>query len=103
MASAPRSPQRCRRASLAIISDESLQDMAEIAGFGGIAAAAAIFTHSARSENHRCLKVPRFRRMLMISRITRDVLESYLFCRYKGYLKWIGHQGIKSDYEVLLA
>jgi len=32
-----------------------------------------------------------------------DVLESYLFCRYKGYLKWIGHQGIKSDYEVLLA
>ena len=39
----------------------------------------------------------------MISRITRDVLESYLFCRYKGYLKWIGHQGIKSDFEVLLA
>src|SRR5215510_16103235 len=39
----------------------------------------------------------------MISRITRDVLESYLFCRYKGYLKWIGHQGIKSDYEDLLA
>jgi predicted RecB family nuclease len=39
----------------------------------------------------------------MISRITRDILESYLFCRYKGYLKWIGHQGIKSDYEVLLA
>src|SRR5262245_12263097 len=48
-------------------------------------------------------KFPRFRRMLMISRITRDVLESYLFCRYKGYLKWIGHQGIKSDYEILLA
>jgi hypothetical protein len=41
--------------------------------------------------------------MLMISRITRDVLESYLFCRYKGYLKRIGHQGIKSDYEDLLA
>ena len=39
----------------------------------------------------------------MISRVTMDVLESYLFCRYKGYLKWIGHQGIKSDYEVLLA
>jgi hypothetical protein len=39
----------------------------------------------------------------MISRITRDVLESYLLCRYKGYLKWNGHQGIKSDYEVLLA
>jgi predicted RecB family nuclease len=39
----------------------------------------------------------------MISRITMDGLESYLFCRYKGYLKWIGHQGIKSDYEVLLA
>jgi predicted RecB family nuclease len=41
--------------------------------------------------------------MLMISRITRDVIESYLLCRYKGYLKWIGHQGVKSDYEVLLA
>jgi predicted RecB family nuclease len=39
----------------------------------------------------------------MISMITMDVLESFLFCRYKGYLKWIGHQGIKSDYEVLLA
>ena len=39
----------------------------------------------------------------MISRITRDVLESFLLCRYKGYLKWTGHQGIKSDYEVLLA
>jgi hypothetical protein len=32
--------------------DDSLQGMAEIAGFGGIAAAAAIFTHSARSEYH---------------------------------------------------
>lgn len=39
----------------------------------------------------------------MISRITRDVLESYLLCRYKGYLKWMGQQGVKSDYEVLLA
>jgi predicted RecB family nuclease len=39
----------------------------------------------------------------MISKITRDVLESYLLCKYKGYLKWTGHQGIKSDYEVLLA
>lgn len=39
----------------------------------------------------------------MLSRITRDVLESYLICRYKGYLKCIGHQGIKSGYENLLA
>jgi len=46
------SPRRCRRASAAIIPDESLQDMVESAGFGGIAADAAIFTHSARSENH---------------------------------------------------
>jgi putative CRISPR-associated protein (TIGR02620 family) len=35
----------------------------------------------------------------MISRITRDVLESYLRCKYKGYLKWTGQQGIKSDQQ----
>ena len=41
--------------------------------------------------------------MLMVSRGAKDVLESYLLCRYKGYLKWMSQQGIKSDYEVLLA
>jgi hypothetical protein len=39
------------RAPTAMILDESRQDKAESAGLGGIAAA-AIFTHSARSENH---------------------------------------------------
>ncbi len=38
----------------------------------------------------------------MAIRITRDVLESYVFCKYKSYLKQIGQQGTKSDYETLL-
>jgi len=38
----------------------------------------------------------------MQSRITRDILESYLRCKYKGHLKLSGHCGDKSDYEALL-
>jgi predicted RecB family nuclease len=39
----------------------------------------------------------------MEARITRDVLESFVFCKSKGYLKLTGQQGGKSDYEGLLA
>jgi predicted RecB family nuclease len=35
-------------------------------------------------------------------KITRDVLESHLQCKYKGYLKLLGQRGSKSDYEVML-
>ena len=38
----------------------------------------------------------------MSDKITRDVLESFLFCRIKGYLKLAGQQGIKHDYENML-
>ena len=38
----------------------------------------------------------------MTTKITRDVLESYLHCKYKGNLKLTGQQGIKCDYESLL-
>ena len=38
----------------------------------------------------------------MATKITRDVLESYLDCKYKAHLKVAGHQGSKSDYETLL-
>jgi predicted RecB family nuclease len=38
----------------------------------------------------------------METRITRDILESYIFCKYKSYLKLIGKQGDRSDYECLL-
>ncbi len=38
----------------------------------------------------------------MNSKITRDVLESYLACKYKGFLRQSNHQGVKSDYEDLL-
>lgn len=34
--------------------------------------------------------------------ITSDVLESYVFCKYKSYLKLINQQGDKSDYEKIL-
>jgi predicted RecB family nuclease len=38
----------------------------------------------------------------MAMKITRDILESYLQCKYKGHLKLAKEQGIKSDYELLL-
>jgi predicted RecB family nuclease len=38
----------------------------------------------------------------MASRITREVLESYLHCKTKANLKLAGQQGIVSDYEALL-
>jgi predicted RecB family nuclease len=38
----------------------------------------------------------------MGSRITREVLESYLHCKTKAHLKLAGQQGIVSDYEALL-
>jgi predicted RecB family nuclease len=38
----------------------------------------------------------------MSTKITRDVLESHLNCRYKSHLKLAGQQGNKAEYEVLL-
>jgi predicted RecB family nuclease len=38
----------------------------------------------------------------MPNKITRDVLESYLHCKYKGHLKLTGQQETKCDYETLL-
>ena len=38
----------------------------------------------------------------MATTITRDVLESYLHCKYKGHLKLTGQQGTKSEHETLL-
>jgi predicted RecB family nuclease len=39
----------------------------------------------------------------MAAKITRDIIESYLNCKYKGHLKLTGQQGTRSDYEALLA
>jgi predicted RecB family nuclease len=39
----------------------------------------------------------------MPAKLTRDVLESYLNCKFKGYLKLTGQQGTKCDYETMLA
>ena len=38
----------------------------------------------------------------MGSKITREVLESYLHCKTKAHLKLAGQQGIVSDYEAML-
>jgi predicted RecB family nuclease len=38
----------------------------------------------------------------MATKITREILESYLYCRTKAHLKLVGEQGNKSDYEMLL-
>lgn len=35
-------------------------------------------------------------------KITQDILESNLKCRYKAHLKLAGEQGVRSDYELLL-
>jgi len=37
------------------------------------------------------------------SLITREVLEGYLNCKYKGHLKLKGEQGTKSDYEAMMS
>jgi predicted RecB family nuclease len=39
----------------------------------------------------------------MATKITSDVLDSYLHCKLKGHLKVAGQQGTKCDYEVLHA
>jgi hypothetical protein len=38
----------------------------------------------------------------MSSKITQDILESYVFCRSKGYLQWTGEDGKPSDYAMFL-
>jgi predicted RecB family nuclease len=39
----------------------------------------------------------------MGTKITQDILESYLNCKYKGHLKLAGRNGTQSDYGLLLA
>ena len=38
----------------------------------------------------------------MATKITSDVLECYLHCKFKGYLKLAGQQGTKCDFEAML-
>src|SRR5262249_29344291 len=37
----------------------------------------------------------------MATEITRDTIESYLNCKYKGHLKLTGESGTISDYEAM--
>ena len=39
----------------------------------------------------------------MLTKITRDIIESYLSCKHKGHLRLAEQQGVRSNYEVLLA
>jgi hypothetical protein len=39
----------------------------------------------------------------MATKINRQILEAYLNCKTKAHLKLAGQQGIRSDYEGLLA
>ena len=39
----------------------------------------------------------------MPRRLTREILEAHLHCRYKGHLNWAGEPSEPSDYEVLSA
>src|SRR5438309_7682646 len=45
---------------------------------------------------------PSSQRCNMSGKITIDVLESRLKCRYKGHLKTAGEQGAPHDYEILM-
>ena len=36
-----------------------------------------------------------------MTKITRNIIESYLSCRYKGHLRLSGASGTKSDYETM--
>jgi predicted RecB family nuclease len=38
----------------------------------------------------------------MATKITREILEAYLNCKFKSHLKLAGQQGIRTDYEGLL-
>ena len=38
---------------------------------------------------------------IMATKITRDIIESYLNCKYKGHLKLAGESGTRSDYEAM--
>src|SRR3954451_17805479 len=38
---------------------------------------------------------------IMATKITRDIIESYLNCKYKGHLKLTGESGTISDYEAM--
>src|SRR5580765_8437557 len=38
----------------------------------------------------------------MATKITSDVLESYLHCKFKGHLKLAGQQGTKCAFEAML-
>src|SRR4051812_28415111 len=39
----------------------------------------------------------------MARRLTREILEAHLNCRYKGHLYWAGEKDEPADYEVLSA
>ena len=39
----------------------------------------------------------------MVTKLTRDIIESFLNCRYKAHLRFVGEQGTLSEYEPLLA
>jgi predicted RecB family nuclease len=39
----------------------------------------------------------------MTTKITRNIIESFLSCKYEGHLKLAGQLGIQSDYQSLLA
>ena len=37
----------------------------------------------------------------MATKITRNIIEFYLNCKYKGYLKVAGESGTQSEYEAM--
>jgi hypothetical protein len=39
----------------------------------------------------------------MATKITRDIIESFLNCKLKGHLKLAGESGTKADYEAMTA
>lgn len=46
--------------------------------------------------------LPRASSYAMATKITLDVLDGYLSCKYKAHLRFAGQQGLTSDYEAML-
>jgi predicted RecB family nuclease len=48
------------------------------------------------------LKSAHLKGQAMATKITRDILETHIHCKYKGHLKQAGQQGVRSEYESFL-
>jgi predicted RecB family nuclease len=88
--------QRMRRAAAGRLTRHGLLHFAITSGH--LAAFSRASARQGQQERHGVLAGGR----IMATKITSDVLESYLHCKFKGYLKLAGQQGTKCDFEAMV-